>query len=64
MGDPVLKSEYASKLTLANMEIHRLIAENRKLDTCAGVYLKALPIAFFAGFALAMLLHWLGPLKF
>lgn len=61
MSDPVLKSEYASKLTLANMEIHRLKAQNRKLGACAGVYLKALPIAFFAGFALAMLLNCLRP---
>jgi len=61
MSDPVLKSEYASKLTLANMEIHRLKAENRKLVIRAGFYLKELPIAFFGGFALAMLLNCLRP---
>ena len=64
MGDPVRKSEYASKLTLAKLEIHQLRVKNGRLATRAEICSKALPIAFFVGFALAMLLNWLLPLKF
>ena len=59
MSDSVLKSEYASRLTLANMEIHRLNVENRRLQTRLSDRLMWLPVMFLIGFALAMLLNLL-----
>jgi len=61
MSDSVLKSEYASRLTLANMEIHRLNVENRRLQTRLSDRLMWLPVMFFIGFVLAMLLNLLRP---
>jgi len=58
-----LKSYYATQLTLTKMELHQLRVKNGKLATSVEFYSKALPIAFFVGFALAMLLNWLSPLK-
>lgn len=61
MSDSVLKSEYASRLTLAKMEIHRLDVENRRLQLLISARLVWLPGMFFIGFVLAMLLNLLRP---
>ena len=61
MSDSVLKSEYASRLTLAKMEIHRLDVENRRLQTLLSDRLMRLSVMFLIGFALAMLLNLLRP---
>lgn len=63
MSDSILKSEYASRLTLANMEIHRLNVENKRLQTLATNRVLWLPFVFLVGFALVMLLNLLCPLK-
>lgn len=59
MSDSILKSEYASRLTLAKMEIHRLNVENNRLQTLATTRLQLLPFVFLCGFVLARVLNLL-----